>query len=123
MNPEVKARWLAALRSGDYVQGSEALHDVDASGRATYCCLGVLCALAWEDDVVDRSLNEHGFVAYGEVCETAVLPDEVATWAGLPDCDPTVAGHPLSGWNDGITHYQLEPVDFDRIAQLIEEHL
>lgn len=123
MNLEIRARWLAALRSGAYVQGSEALHDVNAAGRATFCCLGVLCELAWEDNVVTRFVNEHGFVTYGASGETAVLPDEVATWAGLSSHDPTVAGFPLSGWNDGIIHHQLEPVDFDRIADLIEEHL
>lgn len=123
MNLEVEARWVAALRSGRYVQGTDSLHAVDATGRATFCCLGVLCELAWEDDVVTRFVNEHGLVAYGEVGETAVLPEEVADWAGLSDADPLVSGYTLSGWNDGVQHHDLEPVDFDRIADLIEEHL
>lgn len=43
MNPEIKAKWLTALRSGQYEQTTKALHR-KADG---YCCLGVLC------DVVD----------------------------------------------------------------------
>ena len=38
MNPEVKQKWIDALRSGDYEQGSEKLRGVNG-----YCCLGVLC--------------------------------------------------------------------------------
>lgn len=37
-NQEVKAKWIAALRSGDYMQGTGELKSQD--GR--FCCLGVL---------------------------------------------------------------------------------
>src|SRR5687767_14975041 len=36
MDPEKKAAWVAALRSGNYRQGRGILHD-----GAGYCCLGV----------------------------------------------------------------------------------
>jgi hypothetical protein len=39
--PELKARWVAALRSGKYEQGEEFLRN-----NGKYCCLGVLCELA-----------------------------------------------------------------------------
>jgi len=50
MNPEVKAKWVEALRSGNYVQGQEALvtrsyHDFTGDAVCTYCCLGVLQTL------------------------------------------------------------------------------
>ena len=48
MNPEIRARWVAALRSGAYEQGTSRLRD--ASDRR--CCLGVLCDLAEQDGVV-----------------------------------------------------------------------
>jgi len=41
MNPELKAKWVEALRSGEYKQGSNRL--LTADGR--YCCMGVLCNL------------------------------------------------------------------------------
>jgi hypothetical protein len=40
MTPELKAKWIEALRSGRYEQGVGSLFD---SGDKTYCCLGVLC--------------------------------------------------------------------------------
>lgn len=42
MNPEIKTKWIAALRSGSYKQTTGVLRD-----SRGYCCLGVLC------DVVD----------------------------------------------------------------------
>lgn len=47
MNPEVKERWVAALRSGKYRQTRGTLNEGDVS----FCCLGVLCdteGLGWE---------------------------------------------------------------------------
>ena len=45
MNSELKAKWVAALRSGRYKQGDGLLR----SRNDEYCCLGVLC------DVYDPS--------------------------------------------------------------------
>ncbi len=41
MNLELKQKWLDALRSGKYKQGTQYLNS--SSG---YCCLGVLCEVA-----------------------------------------------------------------------------
>src|SRR4051812_13909994 len=40
MNPEVKAKWVAALRGGAYQQAKGYLHK-----DGGFCCLGVLCDL------------------------------------------------------------------------------
>src|SRR5262245_41276266 len=37
MDSELKAKWVAALRSGEYLQAREAL-----KSRGAFCCLGVL---------------------------------------------------------------------------------
>lgn len=42
MNKELLKRWVAALRSGEYKQGTEALCEYGEDGSAAYCCLGVL---------------------------------------------------------------------------------
>lgn len=53
MDEKIKARWVKALRSGDYTQGNGALLD---DGK--HCCLGVLCEVQrpkgsdWRDDAV-----------------------------------------------------------------------
>lgn len=40
MNDEIKKKWIAALRSGEYKQGNSVLKRED-----DFCCLGVLCDL------------------------------------------------------------------------------
>jgi hypothetical protein len=48
VTPELKQRWLDALRSGKYKQGKGALR----TGKDHFCCLGVLCDISgageWE---------------------------------------------------------------------------
>jgi hypothetical protein len=39
MDKDLKAKWIAALRSGEYKQGIGVLHH---PVKKTYCCLGVL---------------------------------------------------------------------------------
>ncbi len=58
MNPNLKAQWLKALRSGEYRQGEFRLRD-----GGQYCCLGVLCDIidpdGWEGDIFhDRHNRE-----------------------------------------------------------------
>ena len=43
MTKEFKDKWITALRSGEYKQGTEALYD---NFDNTYCCLGVACIVA-----------------------------------------------------------------------------
>src|SRR5262245_35264596 len=43
MDQELKAKWVAALRAGEYQQGVGRLHDETCN---TYCCLGVLMKVA-----------------------------------------------------------------------------
>lgn len=45
MNKEVKAKWLVALRSGDYIHGHSQLRTVRDNEPVKHCCLGVLCDL------------------------------------------------------------------------------
>ena len=43
MNKRIKNRWIKALRSGEYVQGTDALVTATDAGYDKFCCLGVLC--------------------------------------------------------------------------------
>lgn len=128
MNQEVKTKWLAALRSGEYEQGREQLH-YQSKSRESFCCLGVLCDLAFKEGVVTRHQYDDE-VRYGDVPdpygdvpdpygvregEANYLPPEVQEWAGLRRNPATEAGV-LSIRND-------EGWSFDRIANLIEKQL
>lgn len=123
MNADVKARWLAALRSGDYVQGTDRLTTREPDGAVAHCCLGVLCELAVADAVVRRFTDDGGAV-YGADAATAeemYLPVAVRHWANLPR-NPVIPGYvALATLNDGADG--IEPHDFAEIADLIEEHL
>jgi hypothetical protein len=125
MKKTIKAKWVAALRSGDYRQIKGNLHQQAGETlnlRAGYCCLGVLCDLAAREGVVAGSLNPRsGIWAYGADTDTGVLPREVLDWAGLKDPDPVVpVGDDVASLTTVNDDYLLP---FSRIADLIEEHL
>ena len=119
MNPEVKKKWLEALRSGKYKQGRWALRN----GDNEYCCLGVLCEVARREGVIPnpRSIGkgEDKTYIYGKGFdrEGSILPRGVTGWAGLSNGNPSVSGHNLSVWNDS------ERKSFAEIADLIEAYL
>lgn len=51
--------WIAALRSGDFIQGKDSLHN-----SAGYCCLGVgVCVLIPHDKI---QLDSMGLFIYGD---------------------------------------------------------
>lgn len=120
MQEEIKTKWVAALRSGEYNQGVRALRYRDG-GEDWYCCLGVLCELAvaegvipdpapspWPSPVDDgNSYCYAGSIVY--------LPDEVRVWAGLEVSNPRLGHSNLAELNDtGST--------FADIARVIEEN-
>lgn len=78
MKKDVKKRWLKALRSGEYQQGTGALR----TREDAFCCLGVLCELAVEEGVVEVRQGIHEY-QYGRGLSTAYPPNEVLEWAGL----------------------------------------
>lgn len=73
MNPELKAKWIAALRSGDYKQGRGVLRSPDES----FCCLGVLCDISGMGQWIRRSYYADGTDGY------ACLPAAVSRVAAL----------------------------------------
>ena len=113
MNPEVKAKWTEALRSGDYEQGMGALK------HKGYCCLGVLGDLykqshpnvEWTPDE-DRG---HVLTIDGQPSSNCFLPVVVCVWAEL-DQHADVGGRSLASRNDSGS-------SFEQIADLIDEHL
>lgn len=108
MNPEIKAQWIAALRSGTYLQGVGALHV-----NGDYCCLGVLCDLHAKAGL--GTWNGH---YYGNRVD--LLPEFVAEWADL-SISPEINDVQLVDLNDGVGGYEQRT--FDEIADLIEEFL
>lgn len=95
MNPEVKQKWVEALLSGEYKQGTGRLRTktittVPFDPRDLYCCLGVLCDIyRKETNEVWEEKKDHNqccsvFLFMGE---RHGLPEEVSRWSGLTDRD------------------------------------
>lgn len=109
MNQEIKAQWVAALRSGEYKQGTGVLQCDDE-----YCCLGILCVLARKAGVQVR-LDSNQIVGVLLRAQPAVL-----AWSGIEDDNSLcVKGIRLTTLNDGRGCFP--PHSFIEIADLIEK--
>jgi len=126
MNPEIKDRWIAALRSGSYKQTQGQLRSV--SEPNCYCCLGVLADLYLKDTQQDWRLqagvDEEGSDQKRYLLHRNCFLDlslEVLGWAGLHDSNPVVIyddeGWSLAELNDDVG------LSFTQIADIIDEQL
>jgi len=130
MNPEVKQKWIDALRSGKYEQGSEKLRSVSG-----YCCLGVLCDLyAQEHDTQwefrgneETNLQPQDYWYFDDQSE--FTPDSVRDWAGLPCSNPNVrvdvTDNDEDDWfyHDEIANLNDSGYTFNDLSNLIEQQL
>lgn len=113
---ENRAKWVAALRSGDYDQGAGCLKD---PRQQRYCCLGVLCNVYEKETKQWLPKTERGYYD-GDEDTLAPFP-EVKEWVGLKGDHgsfATTKGVPatmLTTLND-----TYEEWDFNKIADLIE---
>jgi hypothetical protein len=131
MNQEIKTQWIAALRSGQYTQGKGMLKQTTEQGDIRHCCLGVLCELymqahpdqaTWQEGQQPstmpsvRGSKPWYFMADWEE-QRSLLPWVVSRWAGLPEHNIHVRQHDKS-----ITALNDQDLNFNEIAQLIEDH-
>ena len=120
MNPAVKAKWVATLRSGEYPQGVDTLRTAENE----YCCLGVLSELAVQDGVINPAKMDSvsGVYLYynkgDDVGNEAYLVLDVQKWAGLTEQDPYIEDIACS-----LSQLNDKRVSFPGIAEIIEEHL
>ncbi|WP_144721181.1 hypothetical protein [Cellulosimicrobium sp. TH-20] len=140
LKPEVKAAWLAALRSGEYPQASGVLERIDHTGVSRgFCCLGVLCKLAADTGAAERDVpgawagSTVRYRVEGGSSSPYMPVPEIAAWAFDGDVsradawlvptpgdikarydEATVA---LSTLNDSFGY------TFEQLADLIEQHL
>ena len=126
MNSQVKEKWIAALRSGEYEQGDGKLRT-----RKGYCCLGVLCDLyskenAWDwefrgdDETIHLPMDYWYFDE-----ESEFLPISVMEWSGLKTNCPEVNVNTdaYEGDYDLIANLNDAGYSFDALSNIIEEQL
>ena len=129
MNTEVKQKWIDALRSGKYDQGSEKLRSVTG-----YCWLGVLCDLyskeqgaEWEfRGNAETNLQPQDYWYFEG--ESEFLPESVKEWAGLPVTNPSVRVDVTDNddeddwfYNDEIANLNDSGYTFNELSKLIEQ--
>jgi hypothetical protein len=123
VNPDIKRRWIEALRSGEYRQTQEVLVEPDPILGDAFCCLGVLCEIAVKDGVIVRQAESYLDPANPMDQSDATLPMAVLRWAELPidghTANEVVVMHEryLTTFNDNFRY------DFNQIADVIEEKL
>lgn len=115
-------KWVAALRSGQFDQGTVKLRSANE-----YCCLGVACEVAIANGVnlKVKLYDEHA--TYDG--ETAYLPRQVSDWLGLSQENPLANDWLGISQEDPLIAPSLTAVQandtlgwsFDQIADAIEE--
>lgn len=145
MKNEIKERWISALESGSYQQTTGKLTNGDG-----FCCLGVLCEIAEQDQVVLKQIgNEDLGMVYVSKTDpkdrdSAVLPIAVMQWADmdssntilrLPVAEVEVGGFDVdkdgSGWNEEDNTVTTSLADlndnyglsFEQIAEVVRKYL
>jgi len=140
MNKQIKKQWVEALRSEEYKQGQECLHNPSDN---TFCCLGVLCDLyvkdhpdiTWEESLECNGLNDtlnggylirefdggrliNGYMGY--------LPNEVVKWAEIKE-PVEVFGDVIvkryNGEHVSLTELNDIGVPFTLISEYIEHNM
>lgn len=125
MKKNIAKLWTAALRSGDYKQGRNALHTINKHNEETFCCLGVLCDLYQKDRrkkkkkglFVDK-ISPSVCIRYND--HAGSLPLEVMHWAGISSSTGRVSDpsyYSLAYLNDRLGY------DFYNIAKFIEDNV
>ena len=112
MNPQIKQKWVSALRSGDYQQTQGRLRKEDG-----FCCLGVLCDLYAKDNNVEWEPPGYNDAYVFQEFESN-LPSSVMEWADLEYCNPHV-----NGGESTLVRLNDSGCTFEQIADVIEEQL
>ena len=100
MDEELKSRWISALRSGTYKQGTSFLRKKNGK----YCCLGVLANLCEEE----WHLDTHYYDVYSVLGSCSIYGETVGLTQNQIE--------QLSGMND-------DGLNFNQIANWIERNV
>lgn len=120
MKKSIATKWVAALRSGAYKQGTGTLRD---SENNSFCCLGVLCNLHAQEHpgLARKETDPDSYMGHSEF-----LPEKVKKWAGMISeegepvdrSDITIKGEEFVS----LTDVNDSGISFKRIATWIEKN-
>ncbi len=104
--PSFKKKWVAALRSGKYKQGTGQLKTVKVKSTK-WCCLGVAC------DISGLKVEQQSYIK--GIKGSSIIPRAIRGSEGLPVY--------LSWLNDGYIQKDVKKKTFRSIATWIEKNL
>lgn len=123
-------KWIKALRSGKYKQGTGTLKQYNRKGQAEHCCLGVLCELYNQEmrknkkktipeKICDNDSDfSFGYTRFDGSCDG--LPKSVRDWSGVKD---TIGRFKDAKFNaDNLADLNDTGRKFKTIANIIEEN-
>lgn len=134
MKNNIMKKWVKALRSDKYKQGTGTLKQYNRKGQAEHCCLGVLCELYNQEmrknkkkTIPEKICNNDsdfsfGYTRFDGSCDG--LPKSVRNWSGVKD----TIGRFFIGQNlFGNEHESLADLNdngrkFKTIANIIEKN-
>ena len=113
MDKKIKAKWVKALRSGKYKQGTGVLFNGEK-----HCCLGVLCVVLGMKPRQTEISKTTGFDewSFGRGSVAFLPPTAVRKSKITDDSGALPSGGSLLALNDAGT-------SFERIAEIIEREL
>lgn len=112
MKPEIKVKWVNALRSGEYKQGNGKLNRDGA-----FCCLGVLTDLAAKENLVQwKAEPEYDWVNCVDDNESNFdfLTSSVIKWAELEQ-HVTRNGDVTVKWDSSLEFYGYFGEDYESV--------
>ena len=119
LKPEIKARFIKALRSNEYMKAEGCLKDQDC-----FCALGVLADLAVQDKLArwykDSLVTSNGYMFASH------FPSQLITWACGADASSLDTNFPLpnSKEAESLSHANDElGMSLPEIACLVEKYL
>ena len=132
MNTQIKEKWVNALLSGEYNQGTGKLRSPNG-----YCCLGVLCDLydkennvEWEYKGYEEDNCVHNPTDYWTLDSASeFLPLSVKQWAELDSVIPQIKVIEIDdeeeSWEyvENLSELNDSGTSFSEIAELIQENL
>jgi hypothetical protein len=128
MKNNIMKKWVKALRSGKFKQGTGTLKQFNSKGQAQHCCLGVLCELynsemkknkkkTLSEKVYDNDIG-FGYTRFNGSADC--LPQNVRDWSGIASSYGKFYGgdtlpEPLADLNDNGKKFKT-------IADIIEKN-
>lgn len=116
MDTRIAEKWVDALRSKKYQQGTGCLKQTK-NQQDKFCCLGVLTDIAIKDGlkIIEQSGPRTTFNSF-----TDYLPGEVQRWANMKTSNGTFTKNNLT---NTLAYLNDAGRTFDEIATLIEDNI